>query len=99
MKEADGMDEGWSDAFAEWLQHKDASIPDFVIGAFVDFVLCFLRLISVPVGSTTNPAVSGRSHILLARMCFCRMSYELLIFPQHHQPSCKFSSERRHASP
>jgi extracellular elastinolytic metalloproteinase len=29
------MDEGWSDAFADWLQHKDASIPDFVIGAFV----------------------------------------------------------------
>ena len=41
MKEADGMDEGWSDAFAEWLQHKDASIPDFVIGAFVTFHYIF----------------------------------------------------------
>jgi extracellular elastinolytic metalloproteinase len=35
------MGEGWSDAFANWLQHKDASIPDFVIGAFVAFYYPF----------------------------------------------------------
>ena len=27
--------EGWSDAFAEWLEHKDASVPDFVLGSWV----------------------------------------------------------------
>jgi extracellular elastinolytic metalloproteinase len=40
-KEANGLGEGWSDAFASWLQHKDASIPDFVIGAFVAFCHSF----------------------------------------------------------
>ncbi|CAG7847122.1 Extracellular metalloproteinase 2; AltName: Full=Elastinolytic metalloproteinase MEP2; AltName: Full=Fungalysin MEP2; Flags: Precursor [Serendipita indica DSM 11827] len=26
--------EGWSDAFAEWLEHKDSSVPDFVLGGW-----------------------------------------------------------------
>ncbi|CAG7847124.1 Extracellular metalloproteinase MEP; AltName: Full=Elastinolytic metalloproteinase MEP; AltName: Full=Fungalysin MEP; Flags: Precursor [Serendipita indica DSM 11827] len=33
--EAGGMGEGWSDAFAEWLEHKDSSVPDFVLGVWV----------------------------------------------------------------
>lgn len=49
--EAGGMGEGWSDAFAEyvlftpfsaspdefhrWTEHKDATVPDFVLGQYV----------------------------------------------------------------
>ncbi|KAG8826207.1 hypothetical protein FRC18_010116 [Serendipita sp. 400] len=33
--EAGGMGEGWSDAFAEWLEHKDSSVSDFVVGAWI----------------------------------------------------------------
>ena len=33
--EAGGMGEGWSDAMAEWTEHKDATVPDFVLGQYV----------------------------------------------------------------
>lgn len=33
--EAGGMGEGWSDAFAEWLEQKDETVPDFTMGAYV----------------------------------------------------------------
>ncbi|KAJ7479620.1 Fungalysin metallopeptidase-domain-containing protein [Mycena latifolia] len=33
--EAGGLGEGWSDAMAEWVSQKDATIRDFVVGAFV----------------------------------------------------------------
>ena len=33
--EAGGMGEGWSDAMAEWLEHKDATVPDYVLGQYV----------------------------------------------------------------
>ncbi|KAG8817224.1 hypothetical protein FRC17_011320 [Serendipita sp. 399] len=33
--ESSGMGEGWSDAFAEWLEHKDSSVSDFVVGAWI----------------------------------------------------------------
>jgi hypothetical protein len=62
------MGEGWSDAFAEWLEHKDASIPDFVLGVFVLSHQVLQRLISIPVGSIIIPPVSAQSHIPLARM-------------------------------
>ncbi|KAG9052053.1 hypothetical protein FS842_010578 [Serendipita sp. 407] len=29
--ESKGLGEGWSDAFAEWLEHTDASVPDFTM--------------------------------------------------------------------
>jgi extracellular elastinolytic metalloproteinase len=65
------MGEGWSDAFAEWLEHKDASIPDFVLGVFVLSYQVLQRLILIPVGSTIIPLVSARSHIPLARTSLC----------------------------
>jgi hypothetical protein len=65
------MGEGWSDAFAEWLEHQDASIPDFVLGVFVLSPRVLLRLISIPVGFIIIPPVSARSHIPLARTLFC----------------------------
>ncbi|KAI0822089.1 Fungalysin metallopeptidase-domain-containing protein [Trametes gibbosa] len=33
--EAGGMGEGWSDANAEWTEHKNATIVDFVLGQYV----------------------------------------------------------------
>ncbi|KAH9850436.1 Fungalysin metallopeptidase-domain-containing protein [Lenzites betulinus] len=33
--EAGGMGEGWSDANAEWTEHKNATVVDFVLGQYV----------------------------------------------------------------
>ncbi|KAI0357172.1 hypothetical protein OH77DRAFT_1399444 [Trametes cingulata] len=33
--EAGGMGEGWSDAMAEWTEHKNATIVDYVLGQYV----------------------------------------------------------------
>ncbi|KAI0641708.1 Fungalysin metallopeptidase-domain-containing protein [Trametes meyenii] len=44
--EAGGMGEGWSDAFAEWTEHKNATIVDFVLGQYV---------IDDPAGIRTHP--------------------------------------------
>ncbi|KAL1947182.1 hypothetical protein VTO73DRAFT_14143 [Trametes versicolor] len=33
--EAQGLGEGWSDAFAEWTEQKDATIPDYILGQYV----------------------------------------------------------------
>lgn len=33
--EAGGMGEGWSDAMADWLEHTDATVPDFTMGEYV----------------------------------------------------------------
>ncbi|KAI0646696.1 Fungalysin metallopeptidase-domain-containing protein [Trametes meyenii] len=33
--EAGGLGEGWSDAFADWLNKGDSSVPDFVMGEYV----------------------------------------------------------------
>ncbi|KAI0824948.1 Fungalysin metallopeptidase-domain-containing protein [Trametes gibbosa] len=33
--EALGLGEGWSDAFADWLEKTDSSVPDFVMGQYV----------------------------------------------------------------
>ena len=33
--EAGRMGEGWSDAMAEWVQQKDATVKDFVVGQYV----------------------------------------------------------------
>ncbi|KAG8799496.1 hypothetical protein FRC17_007122, partial [Serendipita sp. 399] len=34
--ESRGLGEGWSDAFAEWMSHKDASVPDFTMARWVN---------------------------------------------------------------
>ncbi|KAG8808674.1 hypothetical protein FRC17_003827 [Serendipita sp. 399] len=34
--ESRGLGEGWSDAFAEWMTHKDASVPDFTMAKWVN---------------------------------------------------------------
>ncbi|KAI0667557.1 Fungalysin metallopeptidase-domain-containing protein [Trametes maxima] len=44
--EAGGMGEGWSDAFAEWTEHKNATIVDFVLGQYV---------VNDPAGIRTHP--------------------------------------------
>ena len=33
--EAGGMGEGWSDAMAEWMHQKSATVSDFVMGQWV----------------------------------------------------------------
>ncbi|EJD49466.1 hypothetical protein AURDEDRAFT_112612 [Auricularia subglabra TFB-10046 SS5] len=34
-REAGGMGEGWSDAFAEWSEHSDGTLSDFAVGNYV----------------------------------------------------------------
>jgi extracellular elastinolytic metalloproteinase len=34
--EAGGMGEGWSDAMADWMQLKNADVPDFKLGEWVN---------------------------------------------------------------
>ncbi|KAG8797781.1 hypothetical protein FRC18_008867, partial [Serendipita sp. 400] len=53
--EASGMGEGWSDAYAEWLQHKDANVPDFVLGAWVYNNPKGVRAYPYSTNATTNP--------------------------------------------
>ncbi|PVG04499.1 putative extracellular elastinolytic metallo proteinase precursor [Serendipita vermifera] len=53
--EAGGMGEGWSDAFAEWLEHKDASVPDFVLGKWVYNKAAGIRTYPYSTSTTTNP--------------------------------------------
>ncbi|KAG8771054.1 hypothetical protein FRC15_003655, partial [Serendipita sp. 397] len=53
--EASGMGEGWSDAYAEWLEHKDASVPDFVLGAWIYNNPKGLRTYPYSTSATTNP--------------------------------------------
>ena len=53
--EAAGMGEGWSDAFAEWLTHTDASVPDFKLGAYVINDSAGIRNYPYSTSSTTNP--------------------------------------------
>ncbi|KAG9058167.1 hypothetical protein FS842_000921 [Serendipita sp. 407] len=53
--ESGGMGEGWSDAFAEWLEHKDSSVPDFVLGAWVYNNPKGIRSYPYSTSSTVNP--------------------------------------------
>ncbi|KIM34310.1 hypothetical protein M408DRAFT_93800 [Serendipita vermifera MAFF 305830] len=53
--EAGGMGEGWSDAFAEWLEHKDASVPDFVLGAWVYNKAAGIRTYPYSTSASVNP--------------------------------------------
>ncbi|KZW03081.1 putative extracellular elastinolytic metallo proteinase precursor [Exidia glandulosa HHB12029] len=53
--EAGGMGEGWSDAFAEWSEHKDATIPDYGVGTYVFNTTLGLRTHLYSTDTTVNP--------------------------------------------
>ncbi|KAH9911363.1 Fungalysin metallopeptidase-domain-containing protein [Epithele typhae] len=53
--EAGGMGEGWSDAMAEWTEHKDATVPDFVLGQYVINDPAGIRSHPYSTSMTTNP--------------------------------------------
>ncbi|KAI0075127.1 hypothetical protein K474DRAFT_1676603 [Panus rudis PR-1116 ss-1] len=53
--EAGGMGEGWSDAFAEWTEHKDATVPDYVLGQYVTNDPAGIRSHPYSTSATTNP--------------------------------------------
>ncbi|CCA66744.1 probable extracellular elastinolytic metalloproteinase precursor [Serendipita indica DSM 11827] len=53
--EAGGMGEGWSDAFAEWLEHKDSSVPDWVLGVWVYNNPKGIRSYPYSTSTSTNP--------------------------------------------
>ncbi|THH28588.1 hypothetical protein EUX98_g5592 [Antrodiella citrinella] len=53
--EAGGMGEGWSDAMAEWLEHKDATVPDYVLGTYVENNTTGIRSHPYSTSATTNP--------------------------------------------
>ncbi|KAJ7165457.1 Fungalysin metallopeptidase-domain-containing protein [Mycena crocata] len=62
--EAGGLGEGWSDAMAEWTEQKDATVRDYVLGAFVANKAQGLRSRPFSTSKTTNPltfASAGRS--------------------------------------
>ncbi|KAJ7579596.1 Fungalysin metallopeptidase-domain-containing protein [Mycena floridula] len=53
--EAGGMGEGWSDAMAEWTEHKDASVPDYVLGQYVTNTTGGIRTHPYSTSPITNP--------------------------------------------
>ncbi|KAF8149160.1 Fungalysin metallopeptidase-domain-containing protein [Crassisporium funariophilum] len=53
--EAGGMGEGWSDAMAEWTQHKSANTQDFVLGDYVTNNPAGIRTKPYSTSATTNP--------------------------------------------
>jgi len=53
--EAGGMGEGWSDAMAEWTEHKSAAITDYVLGQYVINDPAGIRSHPYSTSATTNP--------------------------------------------
>jgi extracellular elastinolytic metalloproteinase len=53
--ESGGMGEGWSDAMAEWLEHKDATITDYVLGQYVINDPAGIRSHPYSTSATVNP--------------------------------------------
>ncbi|TBU26937.1 Fungalysin metallopeptidase-domain-containing protein [Dichomitus squalens] len=53
--EAGGMGEGWSDAMAEWTEHKNATVVDFVLGQYVTNDSAGIRSHPYSTSATTNP--------------------------------------------
>ncbi|KAG5637554.1 hypothetical protein H0H81_004185 [Sphagnurus paluster] len=53
--EAGGMGEGWSDALAEWTQHKSSAVQDFVLGHYVTNNPKGIRTRPYSTNATTNP--------------------------------------------
>ncbi|KAK0431441.1 Fungalysin metallopeptidase-domain-containing protein [Armillaria borealis] len=50
--EAGGMGEGWSDAMAEWTEHKDSTVPDYALATWV---------FNNPAGIRTHPYSTNAS--------------------------------------
>ena len=53
--EAGGMGEGWSDAFAEWTTHTNASVLDFIMGAYVIQDAAGIRNYPYSTSAAVNP--------------------------------------------
>ncbi|KAF5388274.1 hypothetical protein D9615_000288 [Tricholomella constricta] len=53
--EAGGMGEGWSDALAEWTEHKSSAVPDYVLGQYVTNNAKGIRKYPYSTSTTTNP--------------------------------------------
>ncbi|RDB18741.1 Extracellular metalloproteinase mep [Hypsizygus marmoreus] len=53
--EAGGMGEGWSDAMAEWVVQKSATVKDFVVGAYVTDDANGIRTFPYSTNARTNP--------------------------------------------
>lgn len=53
--ESQGLGEGWSDSFAEWLTHTDASVPDWFTGQWVTNSAAGVRTHPYSTNPATNP--------------------------------------------
>ncbi|KAK0505595.1 Fungalysin metallopeptidase-domain-containing protein [Armillaria luteobubalina] len=53
--EAVGMDGGWSDAMAEWTEHKDSTVPDYVLATWVVNNPARIRSHPYSTNAYTNP--------------------------------------------
>ncbi|EIW51569.1 uncharacterized protein TRAVEDRAFT_176097 [Trametes versicolor FP-101664 SS1] len=53
--EAGGLGEGWSDAFADWLEKTDSSVPDYVMGQYVIADSAGIRSHPYSTSATVNP--------------------------------------------
>ncbi|KAI0688605.1 Fungalysin metallopeptidase-domain-containing protein [Cytidiella melzeri] len=53
--EAGGMGEGWSDAMADWMEHKDATVPDYILGQWVENNTVGIRTHPYSTSATVNP--------------------------------------------
>ncbi|KAF8649622.1 hypothetical protein AX16_005711 [Volvariella volvacea WC 439] len=53
--ESRGLGEGWSDALAEWTEHKSAAVPDYVLGHYVTNNPAGIRTRPYSTSTTTNP--------------------------------------------
>ncbi|KIL64821.1 hypothetical protein M378DRAFT_186614 [Amanita muscaria Koide BX008] len=53
--EAAGLGEGWSDTMAEWVQHTDATVPDFAVGKYVTGNSNGIRHFPYSTDTTVNP--------------------------------------------
>ncbi|KAG8827740.1 hypothetical protein FRC19_000749 [Serendipita sp. 401] len=58
--ESRGMGEGWSDAFASWMEHKDSSVPDFALAKWVYNSPNGLRNYPYSTNLMTNPLTLAR---------------------------------------
>lgn len=54
-RESGGMGEGWSDAFAEWSEHKDGTLSDFGVGTYVFNTTAGLRSHLYSTDPAVNP--------------------------------------------
>ncbi|KAI0654826.1 Fungalysin metallopeptidase-domain-containing protein [Cubamyces menziesii] len=53
--EAGGLGEGWSDAFADWVEKSDGTVPDFVMGQYVTNDPAGIRTHPYSTDASVNP--------------------------------------------